>query len=161
MEAGVTKHAHCFLALCLCLLWSVRSAGQQSLDVLEIPSQFKLDFEAAARLRPQLMAQSHPASEHYSTGNLVLNRLVEQVPAPSGSGFQWNLRIVDDDDSTRMRLLMELPMWTGGWHDLPVRAQGCGPQSCRTRWRTSCAVTGPDATYTRKLSRIAAEASSP
>jgi len=98
VEAGVTKHAHCFLALCLCLLWSVRSAGQQSLDVLEIPSQFKLDFEAAARLRPQLMAQSHPASEHYSTGNLVLNRLVEQVPAPSRSGFQWQLRIVDDDD---------------------------------------------------------------
>lgn len=98
MEGDAAKHLCSLLAICLCLLWAVPVSGQQSLDVPEVPSQFNLDVETAARLRPQLMAKSIAASEHYATGTLVFDRLVEQVLAPSRSKVEWQLRIVDDDD---------------------------------------------------------------
>ncbi|HEV2713946.1 MAG TPA: M48 family metalloprotease, partial [Terriglobales bacterium] len=59
---------------------------------------FKLDVDTAARLRPQLMAQSSAASDHYATGALVFDRLVEQVLAPFRSKFAWQLRIVAGND---------------------------------------------------------------
>jgi len=79
------------------LLITVSVAGQQAIDVPEVPSQFKLDMESAARLRPQLMAQSVAASGRYATGSLVFDRLVEQVLAEFRTKFAWQLRIVDDD----------------------------------------------------------------
>ena len=67
-----------------CLLWAASVVGQQIPDAPEVPSQFKLDMEMATRLRPQLMAQSADSGERYSTGRLVLERLVEQL-APESS----------------------------------------------------------------------------
>jgi len=79
------------------LLCAVSAAGQQSVDIPEVPPAFKVDVESAARLRPQLMAQSMAASGRYATGSLVFNRLVEQVLAESRGKFAWQLRIVEDD----------------------------------------------------------------
>ncbi len=84
------------LTIVLCVLCGLPVAGQQA-DIPEVPSQFKLDMETAARLRPQLMAASVAASERYATGNLVFNRLLQQLPATSRSKFDWQLRLVEDD----------------------------------------------------------------
>ena len=96
MESGAAKPI-CSLALFLCWLCAAPVAGQQPLDVPEVPSQFKLDMETAARLRPQLMAQSVAASARYPTGGLVFDRLVEQAAAPSRGKIAWQLRIVVND----------------------------------------------------------------
>ncbi len=95
----MTKPICSFLAICLCSLWAVGpAASQQSSSAPEVPSQFKIDVETAARLRPQLMAQSFAASDHYATGALVFDRLVEQVLAPFRTKFAWQLRIVEGND---------------------------------------------------------------
>jgi hypothetical protein len=96
VESGAAK-AVCSLAIFLWLLCAIPAAGQQPLDVPEVPSQFKLDMETAARLRPRLMAQSVAASGRYTMGGLVFDRLTESVSAPSRGKFAWQLRIVDDD----------------------------------------------------------------
>jgi len=70
--------------------------AQQS-STQEVPSQFKLDIETAARLRPQLMAQSSAPSQRYVASALVFDRLVEQVLMSSRSRFAWQLRIVDSN----------------------------------------------------------------
>ena len=62
----------------------------------QIPTNFNLDLETAARLRPELMAQSMPATGRYTTARLVFDRLREQVQGPSASKFAWELRIIDD-----------------------------------------------------------------
>jgi hypothetical protein len=80
-----------------CLLWAASVAGQQIPDDPQIPSQFKLDTEMAARLRPQLMAQSADPGDRYSTGGLVLQRLVEQLAPDSQLKIHWMVRIVRDD----------------------------------------------------------------
>jgi hypothetical protein len=72
--------------------------AQKPSSVSEIPSQFKLDTETAARLRPQLMAQSFAAGERYATGAIVFDRLVEQVLASFHTKFAWQLRIVESGD---------------------------------------------------------------
>lgn len=69
--------------LCICLLCAVSAWSQQAISMPDIPEKFKLDFEIAARLRPELEAQSVPASGRFVTGRLVFERLVAQVPAPS------------------------------------------------------------------------------
>jgi len=81
----------------VCLFWALSAFGQQILDRPQIPPNFNLDLETAARLRPHLMAQSIPNTGHYTTGRLVFERLLEQVPGASVSRFAWELRIVDDD----------------------------------------------------------------
>ncbi len=96
MESGTAKQVYS-LAMFLCLLGAVPVAGQQSLDTSEVPSQFKLDMETAARLRPQLMAQSVAVSGRYAVGRAVFDRLLDQVVAPSRAKVAWQLRIVDDD----------------------------------------------------------------
>lgn len=96
MESGAAKQVYS-LAMFLCLLGAVPVAGQQSLDTSEVPSQFKLDMETAARLRPQLMAQSVAVSGRYPVGRAVFDRLLGQVVAPSRAKVAWQLRIVDDD----------------------------------------------------------------
>ncbi len=62
-------------------------------ELPDIPAQFKLDMQTAARLRPKLMAGSESPNPRYSTGELVFNRLTQYVP-PSGWHFNWELRIV-------------------------------------------------------------------
>jgi Peptidase family M48 len=80
-----------------CLLCAVPAAGQQALDIPGIPSQFKLDMETAARLRPQLMAQSVTPSGGYAVGRVVFDRLIAQILDASRGKFAWQLRIVDDN----------------------------------------------------------------
>ena len=80
-----------------CLFWALSALAQQTLDATRVPANFNLDLTTAARLRPQLMAQSMPATGSYSTGRLVFDRLIEQIPKPSTRKFAWDLRIVEDD----------------------------------------------------------------
>ena len=80
-----------------CLLWAASVVGQQIPDAREVPSQFKLDMDTAARLRPQLMAQSTDSGERYSTAGLVLQRLVEQIAPESSLKIRWMVRIVRDN----------------------------------------------------------------
>lgn len=82
--------------LCATSLCGALAASQQDPSPSEVPSQFKLDIETAARLRPQLMAQSIAASGHDSTARIVFEGLVRQT-APSGSKFAWQLRFVQND----------------------------------------------------------------
>ena len=69
----------------------------QIANVPEVPSQFKLDMETAARLRPELMAQSVAAAGHSATGRLVFERLVPEVQPASSSKVRWQLRIVENE----------------------------------------------------------------
>ena len=69
-------------------------AGQVS-EIPEVPSQFKLDMQTAARLRPKLMADSVSAASRYATGKLVFDRLLQTQSATS-SKFAWQLRIVEN-----------------------------------------------------------------
>jgi hypothetical protein len=96
VESGAAK-AVCSLAIFLWLLCVIPATGQQPLDVPEVPSQFKLDLETAARLRPRLMAQSVAAIGTFGIGGSVFDQLVEEVAASSRGKFVWQLRIVDDD----------------------------------------------------------------
>jgi Zn-dependent protease with chaperone function len=97
MKGRVAKPFCFLLAVCLYLFCAVRARAQQS-PILDVPSGFNLDVDTAARLRPQLMAQSVDPSEQYGTGTLVFDHLVEQVLAPSRAKFAWQLRIVASDD---------------------------------------------------------------
>ena len=96
MGARAAKSVCPLIGICLCSLWSVLAVAQQS-STQEVPSQFKLDIETAARLRPQLMAQSFAPSQRYAASALVFDRLVEQVLMSSRSRFAWQLRIVDSN----------------------------------------------------------------
>jgi len=106
---GVAPKLVCFLlAILLGGLCVVPALGQQSLDVVEVPSQFNLDMKAAAQLRPQLTEQSVAAAGPYATGSRVFDRLVQHVTAPAWTGspqnrsahskFAWELRIVEDNN---------------------------------------------------------------
>jgi hypothetical protein len=64
--------------------------------VPEIPAKFNLDMEAAARLRPQLVAESSPASGPYAIGRRVLEKLSAQVGTPKNTRIGWEVRIVND-----------------------------------------------------------------
>lgn len=79
-----------------CLLWTLSAAGQIA-GSPEVPSQFKLDIETAARLKPELMAQSVAPSRRYAIGRLVFERLVQQVRPALTVKPAWQLRIVEDD----------------------------------------------------------------
>jgi hypothetical protein len=81
----------------LVLLCSVVAASQANSGSAEIPDKFKLDMETAAKLRPQLMAQSSAAAGRYNTGHLVFERLIEQAHSPAGVKLVWQLRIVASD----------------------------------------------------------------
>ena len=50
----------------------------------------------AARLRPQLLAQSNAPAGRYAIGGLVFERLVKLVRGAPGIKFAWQMRIVDD-----------------------------------------------------------------
>jgi Zn-dependent protease with chaperone function len=82
--------------ICACWLWALPALGQVT-AVPEIPPQFKLDLEMAARLRPELMAQSVAATGSYITGCLVFERIVQLAQTTSNLKPTWQLRIVEDD----------------------------------------------------------------
>jgi hypothetical protein len=95
VESGTARYV-CSFAIGLGLLCAVPVAAQQSGDIPEVPSQFTLDVKTAARLRPQLMAQSSAASGRYATGRVVFDRLIALVSDPSHTKVAWQLRIVED-----------------------------------------------------------------
>ncbi len=95
MERNAAQRVRWLLSICLCLS-ALPAMAQVSLESFEIPSQFKLDMETAARLRPQLLANSIAASGRYAAGRAVFERLVQQVVAPLPSKGAWELRIVED-----------------------------------------------------------------
>jgi len=97
VEAGASKLAWLVVTSCLCILSAAGQSLDPSTNAPEIPSNFKLDVETAARLRPQLLGQSVAAAGHYATGRVVFERLIAQVPASAGIRLAWELRIVDDD----------------------------------------------------------------
>jgi hypothetical protein len=76
-------------------LWTLSATGQ-SPATPEVPPQFKRDLETAARLQPELMAQSVAATGRYATGALVLDALVQKVHPTSNLKPAWQLRIVED-----------------------------------------------------------------
>jgi len=96
VESGVVKYV-CSFAIGLGLLCAAAVTAQQSGDLPDVPSQFKLDTTIAARLRPQLMAQSSPASGRYNMGHIVFDRLIAQIRDPYHGKIEWQLRIVDDN----------------------------------------------------------------
>lgn len=96
VRAAFVPNGFCY-KLGLCLFWALSAFGQQILDGPQIPPNFNLDLETAARLRPQLVAHSISPTGRYSTGRLVFERLLGQIPGPSVTKFAWELRIVDDD----------------------------------------------------------------
>lgn len=81
---------------CLSLSCSNVAAPQENRATPEIPRNFTLDMETAARMRPQLAEQSNVPSGRYGAARLVFERLVEQAPAPAGVNLKWQLRIVED-----------------------------------------------------------------
>jgi Zn-dependent protease with chaperone function len=85
------------LALFVCAFWCGVAASQQDPLAPEVPPQFKLDIETAARMRPQLAAQSIEPLGPYATGRLVFERLVAQIGAAGTGKFAWALRVVKDD----------------------------------------------------------------
>jgi hypothetical protein len=68
----------------------------QSTATPEVPTNFKLDLETAARLRPQLMEASVPAKGRYGTGQLVFERVIQQAEPASGIRPSWQMRIVEN-----------------------------------------------------------------
>lgn len=91
MAAAGTESFRFHLLVGAFVLWTLSLAGQ----VPEVPSQFKLDMETAARLRPKLMAESVTAANRYATGKLVFDRLLQTLP-PTSDKFAWQLRIVEN-----------------------------------------------------------------
>ena len=72
------------------------SVAQRRSSPDEVPSNFTLDKETAARMRPKLIAQSVAATGHYEVGRLVLARLVAQLRMPENVKPAWELRIIED-----------------------------------------------------------------
>ena len=95
MEVAGTKRAGFHLLIGITFFWPLSLAGQIT-DIPEVPSQFKLDMETAARLRPGLTAQSIASTGRFAAGNLVFDRLLQVLPA-SNRKFAWQLRIVEND----------------------------------------------------------------
>jgi len=84
-------------ALLFCLL-PILTAAQQAAATREVPDKFNLDRKTAARLRPELLAQSVAAAGSYPTGSQVFARLAGQVIRPRSMKYFWELRIVKDGD---------------------------------------------------------------
>ena len=81
-----------------CSLLVASVVGQQIPDAPDVPSQFKLDMEMAARLRPQLMAQSADPGGRYAVAGLVLQRLIEPLAPESSLEKRWVVRIERGDE---------------------------------------------------------------
>ncbi len=69
-------------------------AQAQLTPSIDVPTNFKLDREIAARLRPALLRESEEPTGPFTTGAQVLRRLVQQTPLPHKSApLAWELRI--------------------------------------------------------------------
>lgn len=93
MESGPHKSSRLWLVLVLCLLWTPLFSQQNS---PEVPEDFNLDQQTAARLRPQLLSQSRPVSGRYEIGRQVFAHLIAQIHPPKNFKPAWELRLVDD-----------------------------------------------------------------
>jgi peptidase M48-like protein len=91
------KRAAFPLSVLLCALLCIVSTSGQQTPNLEIPPQFKLDLETAARLEPRLQTLSIAPDHHYAIARLVFDRLVQQVVPVSSPKIAWQLRIVEED----------------------------------------------------------------
>ncbi|HKI27643.1 MAG TPA: M48 family metalloprotease [Candidatus Sulfotelmatobacter sp.] len=85
------------VAILLSARLTLPAAGQDVPDTPEVPRQFHVDTEAAARLQPQLMAQSGPAAGRYDAARLVFERLTKLAVPPADVRIAWQLRIVQND----------------------------------------------------------------
>jgi Zn-dependent protease with chaperone function len=97
VEVASSKSRVLLFIACFFFMGILPVFPQQDPNSLEVPEKFNLDQQTAARLRPQLLAQSRPASGRYEVGRLVFERLIAQVQAPKNLNLSWDLRIVDDD----------------------------------------------------------------
>ena len=98
MEVAEIKRIRIYLSITGCVLSTVAAMCQQTRDSVEIPSRFQVDTQTAARLLPQLQAQSVPATGPYITGSTVFAGLVAQVEPGLRAGFTWTLRIVENGE---------------------------------------------------------------
>ncbi len=94
MEVAGAKRVRFSVSISIVLLCVLSATGQT--EAPEVPSQFKLDMETAARLRPGLTEQSVAATGRYTTGELVFERLLQALPA-NGAKLSWQFRIVEND----------------------------------------------------------------
>lgn len=97
MQIRIAKRFGLHLSIA-CLLTAASVMGQQIPDGPEVPFQFQLDMELAARMRPQLMAQSADPGERYAIAGLVLQRLIEQLSPESSLKARWVVRIERGDE---------------------------------------------------------------
>ncbi len=80
-----------FALLCSLLAASAHAQMPSSVDV---PSNFKLDRQVAARIRPELLHESEEPKGIYICGTQILQRLVQQAaPKDKPASFSWELRI--------------------------------------------------------------------
>lgn len=98
LEAWASKFVDAASTLCLCVAAAATIAAQTSSDFPDIPSNFNLDMQTAARLRPQLIAASVPASGRFATGALVFANLIHEARPSLDRRFSWQLRIVEDGE---------------------------------------------------------------
>jgi len=80
----------------LLFLLSILTAAQQPPATLAVPDKFDLDRKTAARLRPELLAQSTVAAGRYAIARRVFETLVEQVHVPRSAKYSWEVRMVSD-----------------------------------------------------------------
>ena len=95
MIAVPAKRIHIHVCTVLVLLYGLCAAAQIS-ETSEVPANFKLDLQTAARLRPQLLSDSIPPNGRYSTGELVFQRLLK-LTSSNPADFKWQLRVVAND----------------------------------------------------------------
>jgi Zn-dependent protease with chaperone function len=77
----------------LCLLLIVPASAQLFAPV-DVPANFKLDRQVAARLRPALIRESEEPAGIDKLGTQVLQRLAQQAaPGDNPASFSWELRI--------------------------------------------------------------------
>src|SRR3977135_2722102 len=72
-----------FFVLLLWIAAVVPAPSQQTSFKLEVPDKFTLDFQPAARLRPQLLSQSAPLPGRYAIGRLVFQKLTNELHLPA------------------------------------------------------------------------------
>ena len=82
------------LSFLLITLVFTRAAAAQHSFSLDVPSNFKLDREFAARLRPTFVSESEEPNGVHIIGTTVLRRLTRQVSvADRPDSFSWEVRI--------------------------------------------------------------------
>ena len=91
----MVPHRDSLFGLLFALLFVVPPVSSQSrLTAIDIPPNFNLDRQNAARLRPAFLSESEEPKAGFLIGTSVLRRLVQQVPGRDRpSSFSWELRI--------------------------------------------------------------------